>query len=296
MKNFSLCIWMDDQAEAALAFYETVFQNVKRLRSAKYSEASSKMARRPVGSLMTLEFEIEGQEIMLLNGGPMFKPNPSISFFVSCKAADEVENLFNQLSEDGTVLMPLGTYPFSEKFGWLNDKFGVSWQLNIDKDATHKIRPFLMFHSKNAGNAEEAMKHYTSIFKNSKILSAVKFEDGEGPVGYVKHGLFELSGEQFMALDSPIPHAFDFNEGVSFIAYCKTQDEVNDFWSKLTEGGRPSQCGWLTDKYGVSWQIVPTVLNEMMQEDDPERYENMVNALMQMTKLDIEALKAAYGK
>ena len=296
MKNFSTCLWFDNQAEDALAFYQAAFKNVKRLRSTKYSEASSKMSGRPVGSLMTLEFEIEGQEFMALNGGPIFKPNPSISFFVSCKTAAEIEELFGKLSEGGSVLMPLDKYPFSEKFGWVNDKFGISWQLILEADSGQKITPFLMFHSENAGRAEEAMKHYTSIFPNSKIIRNDKFQEGEGPAGYVKRGVFELNGEQFIAFDSPAPHAFTFNEGVSFIIYCKTQDEVNNFWSKLTEGGKPSQCGWLSDKFGVSWQIVPTVLAELLQEQDSERSENVTNALMQMTKLDIDALKAAYGK
>lgn len=296
MKNVSTCIWLDDEAERLFAFYQSVFKNVKRLRSSNYTEASSKMARRPVGSLMTLEFEIEGQEFMALNGGPMFKPNPSISFYISCPTAEEVTEMFNKLSDGGTVLMPLDKYPFSERFGWLNDQFGVSWQVNVNPDAhAQKITPALMFVGKVAGKAEEAMEHYTSIFKNSKIVATNRYEEGEGDkVGFVKHGVFELNGERFIALDSSMPHAFAFNEGVSFIINCKTQEEVNDFWTKLCEGGKPSQCGWLTDKFGVSWQIVPTVLADMMSDGDPERYERVVNALMQMTKLDIAALEAAY--
>lgn len=298
MKNFSTCIWLDDDAEAMFEFYQSVFKNVKRLRSSNYTEASSKMAGRPVGSLMTLEFDIEGQEFMALNGGPMFKPNPSISFYISCPAAAEVDEMFKKLSDGGTVLMPLDKYPFSERFAWLNDKFGVSWQINVNEDANaQKITPALMFVGKVAGKAEEAMRHYTSIFDNSKILAVSKYEEGEGDtVGLVKHGVFALNGQRFIALDSTLPHAFSFNEGVSFIINCKTQEEVNNFWTKLCEGGRPSQCGWLVDKFGVSWQIVPTVLAEMMSDHDPERYERVVNALMQMTKLDIAALVAAYEK
>lgn len=296
MKNFATCLWLDNQAEEALAFYQSVFKNVKTLRSTTYSGESAKMSGRPVGSLMTLEFEIEGLEFMALNGGPMFKPNPAISFFISCKSAAEIEELFKKLSEGGSVLMPLDKYPFSEKFGWVNDKFGISWQLILEGDSTQKITPFLMFHSDNAGRAEEAMKHYTSIFSNSKIIRNDKFQEGEGPAGYVKRGVFELNGEQFIAFDSPAPHAFTFNEGVSLIINCKTQDEVDNFWSKLTEGGKPSHCGWITDKFGVSWQIVPTLLTDLLQEKDPERYENVINAMMQMTKLDIDALKAAYAK
>ncbi len=297
MKNISTCIWMDNQAEEMLAFYQTVFKNVQKLRSTNYSQASSAMSGQPAGSLMTLEFEIEGQEFMVLNGGPIFKPNPSISFYIACKTVAEVDETFKRLSEDGEVLMPLDKYPFSERFGWLNDKFGVSWRVNLAVDSLQKITASLMFCGANEGRAEEAMKLYTSIFKNSKIVQTHRFEEGQGgTVGHVKHGVFDLDGEQFIAFDAPGNHAFNFNEGVSFIVNCKTQEEINDFWSKLTEGGRPSQCGWLSDKFGVSWQIVPTVLVDMLQEKEPARYENVMNALMQMTKLDIDALKAAYAK
>lgn len=298
MKNFSTCIWLDDQAEELFNFYQRVFKNVRRLRSSNYTEASSKMAGRPVGSLMTLEFEIEGQEFMALNGGPMFKPNPSISFTICCKTAAEVDELFNKLSEGGQVMMPADTYPFSERFGWVCDKYGVNWQINaVPDNSSAKLVPTLMFVGAVAGRAEEAMKHYTSIFANSKIVSITRCEEGEwDKPGYVKHATFELNGERFMAQDSGGPHAFSFNEGISFIINCKTQEEVNDFWTKLCDGGRPSQCGWLTDKFGVSWQIVPTVLADMMADGDSERYERVINALMQMTKLDIAVLKAAYEK
>lgn len=297
MKNVSTCIWLDNEAEELFAFYQSVFKNIKKLRSTNYSAASATMSGRPVGSLMTLEFDIEGCEFLALNGGPIFSPNPSISFYISCSSANEVDETFNKLAEGGEVLMPLQKYPFSERFGWVNDKFGVSWRVNLAPESKQKITPSLMFSNDLSGRAEEAMKHYTSIFKNSKIVDISRFAEGEGgTVGNVKHGVFTLDGEQFMAFDSPVPHAFTFSEGVSFIVHCNTQDEVNSFWSKLTEDGRPSQCGWLADKFGVSWQIVPTILAEMLQDGDAERYENVVNALMQMTKLDIAALKAAYAK
>jgi len=297
MKNFATCIWLDDRAEELFNFYQSAFENVKKLRSSNYTEASSKMAGRPVGSLMTLEFEIEGLELMALNGGPMFKPNPSISFTVCCKTAAEVDELFAKLSQGGQVLMPADTYPFSERFAWVSDKFGVNWQINVADHAGQKASPTLMFVGSVAGRAEEAMKHYCSIFKNSKIVSIDHYQEGEwDKPGFVKHAVFELNGERFMAQDSGGPHAFTFNEGVSFIVNCETQEEVNEFWTKLCEGGKPSQCGWLTDKFGVSWQIVPAVLADMMADNDPERYERVVNALMQMTKLDIATLEAAYGK
>lgn len=294
MKSLAVCLWFDDQAEDAYAFYQSIFKNIKRLRTTNYSDVNAKMANRTRDSLMALELDIEGLEIMLLNGGPMFKPNPSISLHISCKSVGECDELFNKLSDGGDILMPLDKYPFSEKFGWVNDKYGVSWRVNVE-DSLQKITPCIMFQGDASGTAEKAMAHYTSIFDNSRVIAAHKFLEGEGPVNFVKHAVFELNGEQFMAFDSPIKHAFDFSEGVSFIVNCKSQEDIDNFWTRLCEGGRPSQCGWLVDKFGVSWQIVPTVLIEMMQGEDLERYDNLMLALFKMTKLDIETLKAAYA-
>lgn len=296
MKNFATCIWLDHQAEELFAFYQSVFKNTKQLRSTKYSDASASMSGQPKGSLMTLEFEIEGQEFVALNGGPIFKLNPSVSFYVSCDSVAEVDELYGKLADGGTPLMPLNKYPFSERFGWLTDKFGVSWCMNFAPKDKQKIAPQLMFANELEGKAEEAVNLYTSIFKNSKIVQLNRFAEGEGgTVGNIKHGIFELDGEEFRILDAPGAHAFNFNEAVSFIINCKTQAEVDNFWSKLCDGGTPSQCGWLKDKFGVSWQVVPQALTDMLLKDDPERCEKMLNAMRHMSKLDIAALEAAYS-
>jgi len=294
VKDISTCLWFNDQAEEAFELYSTVFNNVKKLRTAAYSDASAAMSGRPKGSLMTLEFEIEGQKFMGLNGGPIFQINPSISFYVSCDSEAEVEARFNKLSQGGQVLMPLNTYPFSKKYGWVSDKFGVSWQLNL-AESPQKIIPAIMFVGQQTGRAEEAMKHYISIFENSKILDIARFEAGQGGTeGDIKHAKFSLDGQVFIAFDGGAAHAFGFSEGVSLIIPCKTQEEVNGFWDKLTDGGQPSQCGWLKDKFGVSWQIVPNVLAELLQGDDAERCKSVVDAMLQMSKLDIGRLQAAY--
>jgi predicted 3-demethylubiquinone-9 3-methyltransferase (glyoxalase superfamily) len=295
VKNISTCLWFDDKAEDAFALYSAAFKNVKKLRSTKTSAASAAMSGRPAGSLMTLEFEIEGQVFVALNGGPMFKINPSVSFFVSCKTEEEIDHLYKHLSEGGSVLMPLTKYPFSEKYGWVMDKFGVSWQLNLAQ-RTQKIAPALMYVGQQNGRAEEAMKYYVSIFENSKILDVHRYEEGEhNTVGHVKHAKFSLNGQEFVAFDSSLTHPFSFNEGVSFVVHCKTQDEVDFFWDKLSESGEPVQCGWLKDKFGVSWQIVPEVLLELLQDADAERCARVTSAMMQMQKLDIAALQAAHS-
>jgi len=152
-----------------------------------------------------------------------------------------------------------------------------------------KITTFLWFDNQ----AEEAMNFYTSIFGNSKILNVSRYGDaGPGPKGTVMVGTFQLEGQEFMALNGG-PH-FKFTEAISLVINCETQEEVDNFWEKLSEGGQKSQCGWLKDKYGLSWQVVPTILGELMQDKDPEKTNRVMQAVLKMTKLDIATLKQAY--
>src|ERR1700674_1852167 len=152
-----------------------------------------------------------------------------------------------------------------------------------------KITPFLWFD----GKAEEAMRFYVSIFKNSKVGAITRYGDaGPGPKGTVMVVTFQLDGQEFIALNGGPP--FTFSPAISFVVNCETQEEVNEFWEKLSAGGEKVQCGWLKDKYGVSWQIVPTILAELMSDKDAAKTQRVMQALMQMTKLDIQQLKQAY--
>lgn len=155
-----------------------------------------------------------------------------------------------------------------------------------------KITPFLWFDHQ----AEEAARFYTSIFKNSKILAVSRYgETGPGPKGSVMTVQFQLEGQQFIALNGG-KQPFDFNESISFSVDCETQQEVDALWDRLSAGGQPGPCGWLKDKYGLSWQIVPSVLPRMLQDKDPAKARRAMEAMMQMKKLDIAALKRAYGE
>ncbi|MBN70425.1 MAG: hypothetical protein CME32_14235 [Gimesia sp.] len=152
-----------------------------------------------------------------------------------------------------------------------------------------KISPFLWFDN----NAEEAIDYYTSIFKNSKRFDVSRYgEGGPGPAGSVMVAAFELEGQRFTALNGgPL---FKFNEAISFVVNCDSQDEIDEYWEKLSAGGEPGQCGWLKDRFGVSWQIVPTILPELMQTGDAEKTSRVMAALMQMTKLEIDGLQRAF--
>jgi len=244
---------------------------------------------------MTVEFQLAGQKFIALNGGPEYHFTPAISFFVSCDTGAEIDTLWEHLSEGGEVLMPLDRYPFSEKFGWLNDKYGVSWQLILD-GSPQKITPFLMFVGEQNGKAEEAIEFYRSLFDNSSLIDVERYDENQpGTEGTVSHASFSLAGQQFMAMDSSLEHAFTFTEAISFFVDCETQAEVDALWEKFTSGGEEGPCGWLKDRFGVSWQIIPKALMEMLSDEDSEKAERVTQAMLQMKKIDVAGLRKAYA-
>jgi predicted 3-demethylubiquinone-9 3-methyltransferase (glyoxalase superfamily) len=154
-----------------------------------------------------------------------------------------------------------------------------------------KITPFLWFD----GRAEEAMNFYTSIFKNAKIGRVTRYGDaGPGPKGTVMSATFQLEGQEFMVLNAG--PQFKFSPAISFFVDCKTQEEVNELWEKLSAGGKTERCGWLTDKFGLSWQIIPSILGELLSDKDPEKSQRVMKAMLQMDKIDIAGLKRAYAQ
>jgi len=250
---------------------------------------------------MTIEFTLDGQRFTSLNGGPHFKINPSISFFVTYESESQVDAIWKHLSEGGTVLVPLDKYPWSEKYGWVQDRFGISWQIVLGsrKDVGgQSVVPSLMFVKEHYGQAEKAMNLYTSVFKNSKIAGVLRYGAGELPdkEGTVKHAQFTLDNQTFMVMDSGREHAFTFNEAISLVVDCATQEEIDYYWEKLSQGGDPKaqMCGWLKDKFGVSWQVVPTILEEMLQDPDPIKTGRVTKAYLGMKKFNIGELKSAF--
>jgi predicted 3-demethylubiquinone-9 3-methyltransferase (glyoxalase superfamily) len=294
MQTITPFLWFNDQAEEASSFYVSVFRNSKIGVKTYYNEDISKVAGRPVGSLMTVDFQLEGQEFIALNGNREEPFTPAVSFFVACETPEEVDRIWQKLSEGGSALMELGQYPFSEKYGWVQDKFGVSWQLILAKRA-QKITPCLLFVGKQAGKAEEAINRYTSLFPNSSIVSLARYTADEGPdVGRIKHATFSLNGQEFIAMDSGMPeHGFTFTMAISLMVNCETQSEVDHFWEGLTAEGEAIACGWLCDPYGLAWQVTPIMLNELRKDPDPEKVRRAMKAMMQMKKLEIQTLKQA---
>lgn len=269
------CLWFDGKAKEAASFYCSIFNN----------------STITVESPMVVKFKIEGKTIMGLNGGPMFKINPSISLFVTCQSTEEIETTWNKLIEGGVAMMALNNYPWAEKYGWLVDKFGMTWQLMLGELPANgqKITVSLLFANEQYGKARQAIETYTAIFPGSQINMLQLYEAGEGqPAGNVKFAHLSLNNEMIAVMDGPGDHQFKFNEGVSLVVECEKQEEIDYYWNKLTEGGKESRCGWLVDKFGVSWQIIPAIIGSLMA--DPEKVPRVMQAVMKMKKLDIETL------
>lgn len=273
------CLWFNGNGGEAATLYCSVFANAKITAQSPFVTA----------------IDVAGQSITLLDGGPKYKPTPAISFYYICENTEELDRVWNALSKEGTVLMALDKYPWGEKYGWLNDKYGISWQIALGKisDVGQKITPCLMYTGKQYGRAEEAINHYSSIFKNVNIDGILRYGANELPdiEGKVKHAQIALNGQKFMLMDSAAPHNFNFTEGVSLTIHCENQDEIDHYWNRLTESGAESMCGWLKDKFGVSWQIIPTVLSKIMS--DPAKAGKAAQAFMAMRKLNIEQIVQA---
>lgn len=286
MKDISSCLWFNNQAEEAAQLYTTVFPNSKIEAISRYTEASAQKSGLKPGSVLTVALRLENLRIQALNGGPVFSFTPALSFFVSCSSEAEIDQAWNKLSQGGQPRMELGKYPWAEKYGWTSDKYGMEWQL-ILAPSEFKIVPSLLFVDELFGKGEEALNYYLSIFPNSKIRTLARDEANKT----IAHCAFTLNGHGFALMEGQGKHGYTFTPAHSLSVSCDDQQELDYFWEKLSAGGTIQQCGWLTDKFGVSWQVVPKVLPDLMTT--PGKSEKVMSALLQMKKIDIETLVQA---
>ncbi len=278
-------LWFDKEAKEAAEFYTSVFED----STIHYATV---VRDTPSGDCDIVGFRVMGYDFMAISAGPVFKINPSISFHVRCRTVGEVDAIWKKLSVGGTVMMELGEYPFSKRFGWVQDKYGVSWQvIHTEGEFTQRIMPALMFVGDVCGKAEDAMNFYSSLFKDSKAQVLMRYAKEEKPdkEGTVKYGQFVLDGQDFSAMDSAWEHKFGFNEAVSLIINCKDQKEIDYFWEELSAVPEAEQCGWVKDKYGVSWQITPANMGELLARN-PQK---TTPVMLKMKKIIIEDLKKA---
>lgn len=276
LQSIGTCLWFDGKAKEAALYYKEVFGDVEIISE----------------NPMAVVYQIFGRRFMNLNGGPGFNINPSISFFLSMENEAQTQSLWEKLTVDGKILMPLNKYPWSDKYGWCADKYGVNWQLMLGHKSKSKLMPNMLFTGQQNGKANEAIHFYTNLFKGATVINIDTYKKGEPDTeGNIKYAQFELNELSFGAMDSSAPHQFSFNEAVSFIITVDTQEEIDYYWNYLIQNGAPGKCGWLKDKFGISWQVVPTCLGKFMT--NPATAPKAAYAFLQMSKFIIADLEKA---
>lgn len=291
-------LWFNQKAKEAAQFYTSIFPDSKITNI-------TTLRNTPSGDSDVVSFHISEYSFMAINGGPHFQFNPSISFFLNFdptrdeNAREHLNQLWGTLSQGGTPLMPLQEYPFSKRYGWIQDKYGLTWQLilmNPGDEERPLIVPSIMYVQDVCGKAEEASDFYLSVFNGSRRGELARYPAGMEPdkEGTLMFTDFMLENQWFAAMDSAQTHNFKFNEAISLLVRCENQEEIDNYWEKLSADPKAEQCGWLKDKYGVSWQIWPDVMGEMMANGTDEQMKRLTKAFLQMKRLDIEKLKEAY--
>mgnify|MGYP001273104417 CR=1 FL=1 len=216
---------------------------------------------------------------------------------VACSTAGEVDKLWEALSEGGTELMALGEYPFSKRYAWVQDRYGLSWQLMLTEGGpeVQKITPCLLFSGDACGKAEEAVKYYAEVFENAEIGRISRYGEGEAatPKAKVKHAAFKLEGLAFAAMDNGQDADYTFNEAFSLIINCRDQQEIDYFWEKLSAVPEAESCGWCKDQFGVSWQVLPSNWKEISFGGSAEQQQRVNKAMLAMKKIDLEVLEKA---
>jgi predicted 3-demethylubiquinone-9 3-methyltransferase (glyoxalase superfamily) len=292
MQGITPHLWFDTEAVDAARFYVETFPD-SRVASVVTVPGT------PSGEVDTVAFELFGQPFTAISAGPLFRFNPSVSFAVACGSAEEVDRYWERLSAGGSVLMELGSYPFSERYGWVTDRYGLSWQVSLvaDEETGQRITPTLLFVGDVCGRAEEAITTYTSVFPDSEVEVVVPYgaDAGLDADGHVLYASFRLSGQRFAAMDSALDHDFRFNEAISFLVNCDDQDELDRYADALSAVPEAEQCGWIKDRFGLSWQIAPAELDRMMVEGSEEQLARVTEAFLAMKRFDLAELHRAYA-
>ncbi len=283
-------LWCDGNAREVAEFYTSVFPNGSITGGSLYPQSKedglADFQLDLAGKDLVVSFTIADLEFTAINAGPEFKPTPALSFLVNFDpsrdehAHEHIDAIWHRLIEGGEALIEIGEHPFSKRYGWVQDKYGFSWQLiltNPDGEPRPIIIPDLMFGANVQNRAEEAMNYYASVFENSIVNIIARYNEERSPVvkDSVMFGEFKLEDQWFAAMDSAVTQSFAFNEAVSLSIACRDQDEIDYLWSKLSSDPDFEQCGWCKDRFGVSWQIVPSGMDSLMQK--PGAYEKMMH-------------------
>ncbi|MEJ6489518.1 VOC family protein [Leucobacter sp. USCH14] len=292
-------IWCQGNAEEVGDFYASVFPDTTAEVESRYPETGLLDFQKPLaGAPLTVAVSLSGYRLTLINAGDEFAPNPSISMFLMFgdaafggreAARRTLDQVWERLSEDGTVLMPLDAYPFSPHYGWVQDRFGMSWQLSLndDDDADAEfVMPSLMFGGAAQNRAAAARDRYIEVFDNAALVGSFPYGEQTGPAtaDALMYSDFRIGEQMFAVMDSGVEQDFTFDSGVSLEVHCADQAEIDRLWNALSAVPEAEQCGWLVDEFGVSWQIVPADMGELMKR--PNAFEHLLG----MHKIVIDEL------
>jgi predicted 3-demethylubiquinone-9 3-methyltransferase (glyoxalase superfamily) len=287
-------IWINRVADDATDFYLSALPDTTVVDRWTYpTEGLLDFQQEFAGQPLTVEFDIAGYRLAMINAGDEFTPTPAISFFLNFDpsqrddARGDLDRTWARLTEGGQILMELGEYPFSPHYGWVADRYGVNWQLMLtdpEGDPRPFVVPNLMFCGPAQNKAHEAVDFYASVFPEASVGTRVHYDEATGPVttDSVVFSEFQIRGEWLTAMDSAVEQPFTFTPGISLLFNARGQEEIDRLWSALSANPEFEQCGWLQDRYGVSWQIAPDNLNQLLER--PGAYQK----LMDMKKIVIE--------
>lgn len=283
-------LWFDTQALEAVQLYVSLFEDSKILNTAVLYDT-------PSGDAQTVNFQLACFEFAAISAGPYFAFNPSISLMVACETKEEVDRLFKTLVEGGSELMPLGTYDFSEWYAWISDRYGLNWQImlveNIDE---HKrIRPCLLFGMEVCGKTQDAMDYYSSVFSDSKVGYVNPYLEGQAidHRAKINYAELELLNLEMVMMDHGYGGDATFNEAISFMIQCDDQKEIDYYWEKLSFVPEAEACGWVKDQFGISWQVIPKMMYDLLSNGTSEEIKSVTKAFLKMKKFDIDALEKA---
>lgn len=280
-------LWYDKEAKEAVAFYVELF-------SGKIDWTYT-ITDTPSGDSDLIQFQLGDMTLAAISAGPYFKLNESMSLMVNVASKDEVTRLYQALSEGGRILMPLGEYPFSPYYVWLEDRFGLSWQLSYapDLDKPYQFDICLLFSQEQVGLSQPMLDYYKDKLPQASVGQLSYYGEGEAAVEAATLNYAELlvAGQKLIVMDHGYGGEASFNEAFSLMVYVDSQDELNFYYDLLSAVPEAEMCGWVKDQFGISWQIVPRILMEAYDTASPEQIKAVNAAVMTMKRLDIGTIQ-----
>ncbi|MCK3905074.1 VOC family protein [Streptococcus suis] len=280
-------LWHDTEAKEAVAFYVDLFGGKL--------DWTYTITDTPSGDSDLIQFQLGDMTLAAISAGPYFKLNESMSLMVNVASKDEVTRLYQALSEGGRILMPLGEYPFSPYYVWLEDRFGLSWQLSYtpDLDKPYQFDICLLFSQEQVGLAQPMLDYYKDKLPQASVGQLSYYGEGEAAVEAAKLNYAELlvAGQKLIVMDHGYGGEASFNEAFSLMVYVDSQDELNFYYDLLSAVPEAEMCGWVKDQFGISWQIVPRILMEAYDTASPETVKTVNDAVLQMRRLDFDQIK-----